>query len=267
MSTECAMDTADDSNNSPPTARRRTTEDSSNLPDYAEYRRSIRILLNSPEPSSSVSDICSRISDLSEDLMLSSYEQYEAGMPTECTFRSADELPAFRIQSLSPTSRSLSPIEFNDDNDDDDDDENGLLTFSLSPCGSSSGDLDESSVIISCSSRFQPEFDKSSDADVDDGISIASINALIGTPPASSAANGKRLLNLETIFEGVFLHTPPPQKSARIKQYVEDQHQQHQSRHRRLELPDLLDDEYCDDSPAQEHADTSESLLLLSIRN
>lgn len=193
--------------------------------------------MSSPEPSTS------RSSDLSDEL--SSYEQYEAGMPSGCTFRSSDELPVFRIQSLSPTSRSLSPIEFNGDDDDDD----GLPTFSLSPCGSSS-DIDESS------SRF-PEYDSDSDAD---RISIASINALIGTPPPSGPL-GKRL-NLETIFEGVFLHTPP-HKSARVKAYVEDQ--RHQNTRRRIHMPEL--DDYCNTVATPEPAEPSESLRLLSLRN
>lgn len=241
MSTDCAMDTADDTNCASSSSRTsRTTSNTDDTTNAHNYRRNFCLLLNnSPEPSVSG---CSRISNLSDEL--ATYEQYEAGMPSGCTFRSADELPVFRIQSLSPTSRSLSPIEFTGDDDD------GLLTFSLSPCGSTSSDIDEST---SSSSRF-PEYDSDADGD---RISIASINALIGTPPATGAL-GKRL-NLETIFEGVFLHTPP-QKSARIKEYVEDQ-----SRQRRLlAMPEL--DDYCDVSPP-ESAEPADSLLLLSIRN
>lgn len=240
MSTDSAMDTADEPNG------QTRLSDNPNHPQGSDYERTeFRLLNSSPEPSASGG--CSRISDLDGD-DLSSYEQYEAGMPSGCTFRSPDELPVFRIQSLSPTSRSLSPIEFNGDDDD------GLLTFSLSPCGSSS-DIDESPS--GSSSRF-PEYDSDGDSD---RISIASINALIGTPPASGPP-GKRL-NLETIFEGVFLHTPP-QKSARIKEYVEDQ-RNHVSRQRRLELPEL--DAYCDEVSSVDASEPSDAMLLLSIRN
>lgn len=243
MSTDCLMDTAED------TKCRSSDDTISNTTLHADYHRSICLLLNStPEPPAA-SSCCSRTSNLSDD-EVSSYEQYEAGMPSGATFRSADELPIFRIQSLSPTSRSLSPIEFNDDDD-------GLLAFSLSPCGSTS-DLEEAATTSRTSQLHA--FDISDAADAD-RISIASINALIGTPPTSGPL-GKRL-NLETIFEGVFLHTPP-QKGARIKEFVEDQRKQ--CRQRRLELPEL--DDYCDDvSPPSEPVEASESMMLLSIRN
>lgn len=263
MSTvDCSMlDTsADDPHQCPIPTRGRTSMDinQQQQPAHLEYNRNFCLLLNnSPtEPTST------RISNnLSGEL--SSYEQYESEMPSGCTyFRSADELPVFRIQSISPTSRSLSPIEFNEDEDDDD---NGLLTFSLSPCGSTS-DLDESPP----TSRFPLDFD-SSDPE-SDRISIASINALIGTTPPTSGPLGKRL-NLETIFEGVFLHTPPAQQkmTARVKAFVEDQ-QKHSRR--LIDLPEMADN-YCGDlsTPLESAAAAAgescptESLLLLSIRN
>lgn len=103
---------------------------------------------------------------------------------------SYDELPVFSIQSVSPSGRSLSPI---------DNEPLSLLNLSISPISSMS--------------------DLSGDDDTEDGrddhdpdrISLEEINAQINTPPSSAKCTSKRL-NLETIFEGVFLETPPKKR-------------------------------------------------------
>lgn len=234
MSTDLTMDTSE--NNGPSVQCSRSAEDNHTLLAHANCSRALCLQRNSQDASTSV---CSRSSDLLDDDD-TSYEEYEAGMLRACHFRSDDEMPIFRIQSLSPTSRSLSPIELDDDDE--------LLTFSLSPCGSTS-DLADSP-----SHASRQDIDGTQDDSADDRISVDSINALLGTPPASSQL-GKRL-NLETIFEGVFLHTPP-QKCSRVKDFVEDQRKQ-----RRLDLSEMDDeDEFSCAATSTEPVD-SESLLF-----
>lgn len=90
-------------------------------------------------------------------------------------YMSSDELPIFRIQSLSPSGRSLSPI-----------DNVSLLDLSISPLESSG--------------------DESMDEDYhtdEERVSLLDITAQIGMSPPN------KRLNLETIFEGQFLETPP----------------------------------------------------------
>lgn len=105
---------------------------------------------------------------------------------------SSDELPIFSIQSISPTSRSLSPI-----------DNISLLHF-LSPCVSP--DYNEAIDDMKGVALF----------DDDDRVSLEEVNAKIGSSPADAIREKKS--NLETIFEGVFLETPPkkPQTSWRL---------------------------------------------------
>lgn len=109
----------------------------------------------------------------------------------------ADELPVFTIKSLSPGGRSISPI----DSDYD------LDTQYASPC---------------FSMNVSPDFDSGEDEDeysncrtttsdenfFDDFMTLDEIHEQIGTPKNKNSKN----LNLETIFEGVFLETPPKEK-------------------------------------------------------
>ncbi|XP_058450614.1 uncharacterized protein LOC131430021 [Malaya genurostris] len=99
----------------------------------------------------------------------------------QCHRRLLDELPAFSTQSLSPSGRSLSPI-----------------------------DLDTSPPRRSMSSTFYgTPFDSPSQlATGSDFVTLEEIHARIGmTPPAD--ADRSRSRNLETIFEDKFLETPP----------------------------------------------------------
>lgn len=95
-----------------------------------------------------------------------------------------DEMPAFSTQSLSPSGRSLSPID-------------------LEPSYS----YDES---MHCeSSAYNTPFESPSQWPTGkDFVSIEEINARIGLTPPDSERSRSRL-NLETIFEDKFLETPP----------------------------------------------------------
>jgi len=88
----------------------------------------------------------------------------------------ADELPIFKIRSISPTGRSISPISLEEN------ESFALFNVSLSPTKYEEGKRR------------------------DDFITLEEINAQIGTSPKNSKYSK---LNLETIFEGVFLETPP----------------------------------------------------------
>lgn len=103
----------------------------------------------------------------------------------------SDELPIFSIRSLSPTSRSLSPVVADQ----------------------------------MCISPF--DFGDSDEEHCDERMMLNDIQALIGTPDEKN--EGK--LNLETIFEDVFLETPPKKRERKrfsfdsISRYVKDQQQ------------------------------------------
>lgn len=101
--------------------------------------------------------------------------------------------PTHRLQSSLSSSRSVSP----------DSNQIELLNTSLSTIGSSSED-----DIIANQNDFE---DCPSTSEDEDRVSLVEINAKIGSPPANNQ-NGKRL-NLETIYEGVFLDTPPKKVS------------------------------------------------------
>lgn len=123
-------------------------------------------------------------------------------------FSTSDELPIFRIQSLSPTSRSLSPIDHISAS---------MLNITISPCSSSftAGDSDEIDPTIEdrispCSSGDMNSPDDRFDA----FVSLEEIHSQIGTPTAPAVHS--RLLKLETIVEGVFLDTPPKEFSDRF---------------------------------------------------
>lgn len=90
-----------------------------------------------------------------------------------------DELPIFRISSLSPSARSLSPISIAEDQ--------CYETRSLY------NNMDD------------PDFE--TDISCDEFTSLDDIHAQIGPSDCQS-----KIVNLETIFEGVFLDTPPKRK-------------------------------------------------------
>lgn len=120
-------------------------------------------------------------------------------------FSTSDELPIFRIRSLSPTSRSLSPIDHISAS---------MLNITISPSSSyfTAGDSDDNDPLIE--DRISP---CSSSGDVnspdcpDAFVSLEEIHSQIGTPNAPTAHS--KLLKLETIVEGVFLDTPPKEFS------------------------------------------------------
>ncbi|XP_035780386.1 uncharacterized protein LOC118460296 [Anopheles albimanus] len=105
-----------------------------------------------------------------------------------------DEMPPFSAFSLSPSARSLSPIE-------------------MESFDSEHSTPKRSKEFIGCST---PIFNKSpTDGRVTDSsqpaegfVSLDEIHARIGLTPPDSHKSRSRL-NLETIFEGVFLETPP----------------------------------------------------------
>ncbi|KAG4070601.1 hypothetical protein HA402_013521 [Bradysia odoriphaga] len=102
----------------------------------------------------------------------------------------SDELPIFSISSMSPTSRSLSPVMADQ--------------MCISPVDFSDFDDDDEE----CSDDLS--------TDNPDRMLLNDIHALIGTPDEK---NDRRLLNLETIFEDVFLETPPKRKQMTPQQY------------------------------------------------
>ncbi|XP_037031967.1 uncharacterized protein LOC119071235 [Bradysia coprophila] len=102
----------------------------------------------------------------------------------------SDELPIFSISSMSPTSRSLSPVMADQ--------------MCISPVDFSDFDDEDEE----CSDDLS--------TDNPDRMLLNDIHALIGTPDEK---NDRRLLNLETIFEDVFLETPPKRKQLTPQQY------------------------------------------------
>jgi len=118
-----------------------------------------------------------------------SFCSLEIAEPSILPFQiTSDELPIFSISSLSPTCRSLSPVMADQ--------------MCISPVDFADSD----------------EEDYSDDLSVDnqDRMLLNDIHALIGTPDEK---NDRRLLNLETIFEDVFLETPPKRKHLTPQQY------------------------------------------------
>lgn len=134
---------------------------------------------------------------------------------------SYDELPAFSIGTVSPSGRSLSPI-FNEPI--------SLFNLSISPI-SSVEDLtrmnDQSLVYSgntnSASVKYTEEWTQNSYSSVhdypeDERISLDEIHAQINTPPSALSKSNKRL-NLETIFEDVFLETPKKKRFNEMKRF------------------------------------------------
>lgn len=119
------------------------------------------------------------------------------GMP------SFDELPIFSIESASP----LSSIN---------DDAISLLNLSVSPISSNYELAEDTHNEFSMDfGAYGGGFDRTADSDGDDDrITLDEIHAKINTPPsAKSSKNLSKRLNLETIYEGVFLETPPKKRS------------------------------------------------------
>lgn len=134
---------------------------------------------------------------------------------------SFDGLPAFSIGTVSPNGRSLSPIS---------NEPISLFNLSISPI-SSVEDLtrvNDQSVIFSgntniASENYTEDWTQSSysianDYPEDERISLDEIHAQINTPPSNLSKSNKRL-NLETIFEDVFLETPKKKRFNEIKRF------------------------------------------------
>lgn len=134
---------------------------------------------------------------------------------------SHNALPAFSIGTVSPSGRSLSPI-YNEPI--------SLFNLSISPI-SSVEDLtriNDQSVIYSgntniASEKYTEEWTQNSysivnDYPEDERISLDEIQAQINTPPSALSKSNKRL-NLETIFEDVFLETPKKKRFNEIKRF------------------------------------------------
>lgn len=153
---------------------------------------------------------------------------------------SCDELPTFSIRSVSPSGRSISPIH---------NESYSLLNLSISPISSLSdlstdGDDDNTN-------RSHSNYDDDSDR-----VSLEEINAQINTPPKGGSNHkcSKKRLNLETIFEGVFLETPPKKFKfsswgfrdnitvERINTYVMEQRQKTELTNDPNRLCDMFDD-------------------------
>ncbi|KAL7734276.1 hypothetical protein ACLKA6_010619 [Drosophila palustris] len=122
-------------------------------------------------------DACS-LSSLESESDLSLAFERELGEPADC-----DELPAFEIRAYSPHGRTPSPID----------------DLNVSDIKTPKQDAPQPG---SPERQYNPEF-----------VPLHEINAQISAPKdnadESSTAGISRANSLETIFEGVFLHTPP----------------------------------------------------------
>lgn len=150
------------------------------------------------DPTSSTNDgFCLQMSSnssLSCESDLSSFSFDKEVADTYTNRMHSDELPAFEIRLISPLGRSPSPI----DSD---------LDFPSSPTHSCI------TPTRSTSRKQQAAY-----KDNEDFVPLHDINAQI-SPPSDSESNplseGSRANSLETIFEGVFLNTPPRQGQQR----------------------------------------------------
>lgn len=113
-----------------------------------------------------------------------------------------DELPIFAIRTISPSGRSLSPI----DTDEffSDELESPRFNMAVSPCL----DDDDSEFSDGNSSTQYFEFE--------DVMTLDQLHEKIGTPPKTGKYNTSAHLNLETIFEGVLLETPTKESTRLI---------------------------------------------------
>lgn len=127
-----------------------------------------------------------------------------------------DELPTFSLQSAS---RSISPL-INEPI--------SLFNLSISPISSiedlshiNDQSVNNSNYLIN--GKYIKDLTEASDAiesvyDEDERISLEEITAQINTPPSLLSRSNKRL-NLETIFEDVFLETPKKRRFNCFKKF------------------------------------------------
>lgn len=126
-----------------------------------------------------------------------------------------DELPTYSIRSASPSGRSPflnEPI--------------SLFNLSISPISSVedlSHIVSDTNVSTSVNGKYAKELSQASDSiesayDEDERISLDEITAQINTPPSILSRSNKRL-NLETIFEDVFLETPKKRRFNGFKKF------------------------------------------------
>lgn len=110
-----------------------------------------------------------------------------------------------------------------------------LLNLSISPI---SANHDDELVRDMFERSDQLPYSGADDDDDDERISLDEITAQINTPPSSHSKSATKRLNLETIFEDVFLETPPKKRKfetwrirttttidERISTYVKEQQQ------------------------------------------
>lgn len=162
-----------------------------------------------------------------------------------------DELPAFSIRSASP-SGCFTPI-INEPI--------SLFNLSISPISSMEDLSRVNDQNDTTNERNTKDVTHTSDSigvgydDDDDRISLEDLTAQINTPPSMLSRSNKRL-NLETIFEDVFLETPKKRKcqkfnswrietfreitnDERVNSYIVDQQQN------RLEQENSCSDTFC----------------------
>ncbi|XP_037905836.1 uncharacterized protein LOC119648260 [Hermetia illucens] len=106
--------------------------------------------------------------------------------PWNISLNHIDELPIFSIRSIAPSSRSPSPIE-------------NISITSIPEVDEPNPEEEEADD----SNRSHDQRLHDHDTDL---VSLEEINAQIHTP---TSYRPKRAMSLDTIFEGVFLETPP----------------------------------------------------------
>ncbi|KAH8307143.1 hypothetical protein KR044_005792 [Drosophila immigrans] len=117
------------------------------------------------------------LSSLGSESDLSLAFDRDLAEPTDC-----DELPAFEIRAFSPHGRTPSPI-----------DDLNVSDIEATPTAT-----DEHQQQRSPGRQNNPEF-----------VALHEINAQISAPNDNAGNESMTANSLETIFEGVFLHTPP----------------------------------------------------------
>lgn len=126
----------------------------------------------------------------------------------ESTREFFEEMPPFSIKCFSPCGRTPSPIASNEPL--------SLLNLSISPIGSNYDEYTENDDTRTSNADFLRNSEMSGqemiDIDEEERVSLDDITAQINTPPQTMARGSSKRLNLETIFEGVFLETPPKKK-------------------------------------------------------
>lgn len=115
-----------------------------------------------------------------------------------------------------------------------------LLNLSISPISVNHDDELVRDYSVRSDQRTYSGTGDDDDVDDEERISLDEITAQINTPPPSHSKSASKRLNLETIFEGVFLETPPKKRKfeswqiktiremtteERISTYVKEQQQ------------------------------------------